>query len=184
MGKAKVKYLISIFFSVFVLCANAQQKLMPEFGEIDSTELAAHRQLEYYQFITGDFGNDQLLDEIELPKFNTQQEYSQRYTAYVEFLPLNDLVFAGLSSGEPFGAHSPFYHNGTILSQQAYQLGDKLVIGGYSYGMNSIYTAPFPNQNSSYFDTYGSTMFMQYKVSKNFKIETRVSVGQNRSVGF
>uniref|UniRef100_UPI0032176C79 hypothetical protein n=1 Tax=uncultured Draconibacterium sp. TaxID=1573823 RepID=UPI0032176C79 len=179
-----MKYFILVIFSVLGLSVNAQQKLMPEFGEIDSTELAAHRQLEYYQFITGDFGTDPLLNTVELPKFNAQQEYRQRYTAYIEFLPLNDLVFAGLSSGMPFGAHSPFYHNGSILSQQAYRLGDKLVIGGYSYGMNSIYTAPFPNQNPSYFDTYGSTMFMQYKVSKNFKIETRVSVGQQHGPGF
>lgn len=185
IGKNKIPYLFSIVFSFLCLSTLAQQGLVLDIGEIDSTELQQHRQLEYHQFITGSFGTDLLLDGIQLPKFNPQYEYQQRYAATLELLPLNDFVFTGISSGA-FGAYSPFYHNRTILSEQAFRVSDKLIIGGYSYGANSVYSAPLPNQNSSYFDSYGSTMFMQYKVSKNFKIETRVSVNQRqlRAPGF
>jgi len=179
MRKFQVKYLFIVLYSFIILSVKAQTDLRIDFGKVDSSEVERHRQLEYYQFVTGSFGSDYLLGDIELPQFNAEQEYHERYTINMELLPLNNFVFTGISSG-PFGAHSPFYHNGQILSQQAFQVSDKLIIGGFSYGANSLYTAPFPNQNSSYFDTYGSTMFLQYKVSKNIKIETRVSVGQNQ----
>jgi hypothetical protein len=153
-----------------------------DFGEVDSSAVELHRQMEYYRLINGNA--DGLLDNtaINLPQFNVTREYQKRYSLNVDFTPISNFMFAGISSG-PFGAYSPFYHNGTILSEAAYQLGDKFVIGGYSYGANTIHAAPYPNQRANYFDTYGSTMFMQYKVSKNFKIETRVSVGQNKGIG-
>jgi len=76
---------------------------------------------------------------------------------------------------------SPFIRDGTVFSAGEYQFSDKFKIGGYSYGANSVFSAPFPNQglNDSY-DFRGNTLFMQYKVSKNFKIETRVNVQQGR----
>lgn len=150
-----------------------------DWGEIDSTEMEVQRYKEYHQFVNGTFRSDFIDGELELPQFNPQYEYRQRYTINIELFPLNNFIAAGISSG-PFGAYSPFYHSGQILSGQEYRLGNRLVVGGYSYGMNSLNSAPFPNQNPTYFDTYGSTMFMQYKVSKNVTIQTRVSVGQGR----
>ena len=79
---------------------------------------------------------------------------------------------------------SPFYQNGTILSQAAYQLSDKFTMGGYSYGTNSIFAAPNANPRANKFNNYGSTLYMQYKVSKNFKIETRVNVSQGGGPGY
>lgn len=180
-----MRHFLVILFLISALNSFAQQGLQMEFGEVDSVAMLQNRQLEYYQFISGNFGNDFLLDEIQLPQFNTRQEYQQRYAIKFELLPLISTVLLGNSSSY-FGAYSPFFHNGQILSEAAYNVGDKFVIGGFSYGANSLNSAPFPNQNSSYFDTHGSTMFLQYKVSKNFKIETRVSVTQGRgsSMGF
>jgi hypothetical protein len=154
----------------------AQQGLQMDFGEVDSSEIQLQRQVEYYQLISGTLANDLLLQEIKLPEFNAPWEYQQRYTIKPDFLPLSNAVFSGFPTGT-FGAYSPFFVNGTILSEQAYQVNDKLVIGGFSYGANFIHGVASPNK-SSYFDTYGSTMFMQYKVSKNIKIETSISVGQ------
>ena len=59
-------------------------------------------------------------------------------------------------------------------------MADKFKIGGFSYGANSVFSAPFPNQGLNNYDYRGATMFMQYKVSKNFKIETSVNVQQGR----
>lgn len=174
-----VKTYLIILFSAFALSSVAQQGLQMNFGEVDSTELRTHRQMEYYQFVNGTFGNDLLLDEISLPEFNAQQEYHSRYTLSINALPTVNYIGGSIGPGM-FSNFSPYFFNSQILSQAAYQLGDKFIVGGYSYGANSPLSAPLPNQNGSYFDTYGSTMFMQYKVSKNFKIETRVSVSQGQ----
>lgn len=82
---------------------------------------------------------------------------------------------ARFSPGTPFMV-SPLFHNGTIFNQASYSISDKLTLGGNSFGVNSIFTAPLPHPSSNQWETRGASMFMQYKVNKNFKIETRISV--------
>jgi hypothetical protein len=175
------KYFVILFFA-FSLSSLAQQGLQMEFGEVDSTELQIHRQQEYYQFINGTFGNNFIMDEISLPKFDSQQEYRNRYTFSIDAMPISNYIGGSIGQGT-LNSFSPYFFNSQIFSSAAYQIGDKFVVGGFSYGANSPLSAPLPNQNGSYFDTHGSTMFMQYKVSKNFKIETRVNVSQGHGPG-
>lgn len=162
--------------------AMAQQGLQMDFGEVDSLEMQNYRQLEYAKFINGTFGNDFLLKEIQLPEFNEQQEYHKRYTISIDALPINNYLGGSIFPGA-FGNLSPYFFNSQVLSSAAYQLGDKVVVGGFSYGANSMMTAPIPNQQGSYFNTYGSTMFLKYKVSRNVSIETRVSITQGQGRG-
>lgn len=75
---------------------------------------------------------------------------------------------------------SPWLHSGAILTQAAYSISDKLILGGNSFGLNSIHSAPLPNFDQQQWDIRGASMFMQYKVNRNFTIETRVSVSGNR----
>ena len=75
----------------------------------------------------------------------------------------------------PFAA-MPFISSGAIFNQAAYKLSDKITVGGNSFGANSIFSTPLPNSGFNNFDYRGASMFFQYKVSKNIKIETRVSV--------
>ena len=165
---------ISLLFIAFV--SFAQQGLQMDFTEQDSVQMKLQRQMEYHQLISG---LSAFLDEgFKLPEMNFQEEFLKRYTLGLELFPVTNYTFGGFSSGMMNPFHSPFYRNGTILSAAAYQLGDKFTLGGFSYGANSIYSAPHPNQGMNNFDNYGSTLFMQYKVSKNFKIETRVNVQQ------
>lgn len=150
-----------------------------DFSEQDSAQMKLKRQIEYQQLISGNAFNTNLMDEeIKLQDFDFTAEYINRYTLNLNVFPINNYTFSGFSSGMTNSFHSPFYRNGTILSAAAYQLGDKFILGGFSYGANSISSAPFPNQGINNFDSYGSTLFLQYKVSKNFKIETRVNVIQ------
>lgn len=81
--------------------------------------------------------------------------------------------------GRPFFV-SPLFHSGTIFNQASYQLSDKLTFGGNSFGVNSIITAPLPHPSSNQWENRGASMFMQYKVNRNFKIETRISVTGNQ----
>lgn len=171
--------IILLFFGVQVM---AQQGLQMDFREVDSAEVLQKRQIEYYQLIHA-FPSDDLLQHFQLPEFNLDNVYRSRYTLSLATFPQVNYSSVTLHGSDIL---SPFFYNAEMLSSEAYQLGDKFVLGGYSYGANSVFSAPPPNQNSSYFDTYGSTMFLQYKVSKKFKIETSISIQQSRpgAVGF
>jgi hypothetical protein len=76
---------------------------------------------------------------------------------------------------------SPFYTNGMVFNQATYQLSDKFSVGGNSFGAQSVFDRPKINSSINDMSTKGASMFMQYKVSKNFKVETRVSVSSHKS---
>lgn len=180
-GSLMVKYFLIILFSTFCLSAAAQQGLVMDFGEIDSTEMEVQRQLEYHQFVNGSFGNDYLIQDFKLPEFSLSSVQMPMYT--IGFDALSQTAYMGGHTAA-LGGISPYFHNTSILSQAAYNLGDKFIVGGFSYGSNHVMPVQLTNQQGSYFDSYGSTMFMKYKVSKSVSIETSISVGQNRGVGF
>lgn len=111
-------------------------------------------------------------------QFNDQLGNNQHFTLNSSILEMPQLTFLPELSLNSF---SPLYGNIEVFDGSATKLNDKITVGGFHYGANSLLVAPLPKANSSYFDTYGSTLFMQYKVSKNIKIETRVSVGHSNS---
>ena len=157
----------------------AQQGLQMEITEQDSAQIKLLRQIEYRQLISGNIFDKDLIDgKIDLPDFNFLAEYHRRYNLNSGINPAANNSFRGISSGITSHIYSLFYGDATILSAGSHQLGDKFVLGGFSYGANSIFGAPAVNPGMNNFDSYGSTLFLQYKVSKNFKIETRINVQQ------
>lgn len=174
-----LKYFLIILISGFGLMASAQQGLQMDFGEIDSAELHVHRQLEYYQFIHGTFNDHLELQDFQLPKVKLLPD-QPIYTIGIDLL--SGTSYLGGYYGA-LAATTASFHNTEILSSAAYKLGNKLTVGGFSYGSNHIMAPPATQMQNSYFDTYGSTMFMKYKVSKNVSIEGSINVGQNRNHG-
>lgn len=177
----------NILFIVFLITSfpvfsQQLQGLIPL--ETDSVQLELDRQREYRQLLSGSAENSLLIGQPALPGFNEQFEFNKRYSFHFDFNAFNGQTFSGFSTGSGIPLYSPFYRNGMVLSEASYQLGNRFVLGGFSYGANSLFSAPFPNQGLNRFDSYGSTLFMQYKVSKNFKIETRVNVSQGNHPGF
>jgi hypothetical protein len=166
------------------LGAAAQEKLMPVMlQELDSAQLETERQILYRQLLSGTLETGGMIPDLDLPEFDFQTAFEQYSFNSKEF------IFAPpIFETTNFGAHgfypSPFYRNGTVFSAASYQLNDKFKLGGYSFGANSVFSAPLPNRGMNNFDTRGATMFMEYKVSKNFKIETRISVTQGNAPGF
>lgn len=157
----------------------AQEVLILKPMEQDSTQLQLERQIEYRQLISGKASNDFMTEKMELPKFDYKSEFSKRYTHNFDINSFNSFPRYGFSTRTMNPFYSPFYQNGMVLSEGAYKFGDKFTFGGFSYGANSMMSGPpMPNMGMNKFDRYGSTLFMQYKVSKNFKIETRVNVSQ------
>ena len=104
------------------------------------------------------------------------------YTKNLDFLKSFNKSFV---SSEPFSVNgfglSPFYSNGVVFNKASYRLNDRLSIGGNSFGAHSIFDQPTMNSSMQNMSTKGASMFMQYKVSKSFKVETRVSISNNHS---
>lgn len=174
-------FFIILVFSGFA--SFAQQGPVFDFTEQDSMEMKLQRELEYHQLISG--LSDFLVEDLKLQDFNYQEEFLNRYKVNFNFSPTASYNYYGFSTGMNNSFPSPFYNNGQIFSSAAYQIGDKFTFGGFSYGANSVFPAPAPSMKMNNFDSYGSTLFMEYKVSKNIKIETRVNVQQGgRHPGF
>jgi hypothetical protein len=60
-------------------------------------------------------------------------------------------------------------------------MNDRLLVGGNSFGVQSVFDQPRMNSSMQNMSTKGASVFMQYKVSKNFKVETRVSISNHQS---
>jgi len=179
----KLIFIVLLFLSFGLM---AQQGLQMEFSEQDSIQMQQKRDREYRQLIAGNALNGLATEELKFPPFNYKAEFDKRYTLAFGISPIANYSFAGISQGTLLPGYSPFYSNAKVLSAASYQLGDKLTIGGYSYGNNSVFGAPAQNYGTNNFDNYGSTLILQYKVSKNFKIETQINVSKNgnRPPGF
>jgi hypothetical protein len=186
MGMNSFKNLLLLFLTLFCLVAAAQQGkiLMPL--ETDSSQINLDRQIEYRQLISGQFNNDLFPETVKLSGFDLNTEFAKMYSVNFNVYNFNSMIHSGISTGMMNPFYSPFYQNGMVLSEGAYKFGDKFTFGGFSYGANSMMSGPpMPTSGMDKFDRYGSTLFMQYKVSKNFKIETRFNVSQGgRHPGF
>lgn len=173
-----MKKLFLILFTFYFLDSFAQEPLMPVIVENDSAAIAAERQLMYFQLLSGTLQLDDFMEPVQLPEFNFPGEMVKRWSYAFQDIPMNFWSFEDFSPGLSIAGLSPFLRNETIFSGASYQINDRFTIGGYSFGANSVFSAPFPNQGVHNFDFRGSTMFLKYNVSKNFKIETRVNVTQ------
>ena len=134
--------------------------------------------MEYRQLISGSQSSNLLTEKITLPGFNDLLIPDNRYSFNLDFNANKNFAFTGISTGTNTMFYNPYFHNGVVLSEGAYKFGNKFTLGGFSYGANSVFSAPLPNQGFGKFDSYGSTLFMQYNVSKKVKIQTRVNVSQ------
>lgn len=70
----------------------------------------------------------------------------------------------------------PFIHSGTVFNQATYQASSRLIIGGNSFGANSVFTPPPTRPGANQWEIRGASMFLEYKVSKNFSIGAQISV--------
>ncbi len=82
------------------------------------------------------------------------------------------------SIGSTFNPVFPFGH---IFNQSIYQLSSRLMIGGNSFGAQSVFDHPKLNSTIQEMSIKGASMFMQYKVNDHFKVQTRVSISNRPS---
>ena len=175
-----MKAVFTLMFSLFLFVSVtgfAQQGIILKPLEMDTATVELQRQAEYRQLITGQIPDGFMVHQLEFPKFDFKSNFKSDYVFSFNQFFSGGIPVSGFSMGSTIPYFSPYYGNSTLLSQGAYQLNSKFVVGGYSYGVNSPFSAPLPSSFEP-FDRYGSTFFMQYKVGKNFKIEKSVNVSQ------
>lgn len=129
------------------------------------------------------FENSFSMGEINLPD---KSMFNQPLLPdYSKNLDLKKYLNYSKSTTQSFSTNgfiiSPFYTNGMVFNQSTYRLSDKFSFGGNSFGAQSVFDRPELNPAIQNMSTKGASMFMQYKVSKNFKVETRVSVSTHKS---
>lgn len=176
-GMNNFSYILFLFLLVASVKSTAQEGIILMPIEQDSASIEIGKQIEYRQLISGQLLPGLQSEKIELSGFNFKDEFDKRYAFNINLHSFGSMPYSGFSAGTMSPFYSPFYQNGMVLSEGAYRLGEKFTFGGFSYGANSMLMPP-PVPGINKFNSYGSTMFMQYKVGKNFKIETRVNVSQ------
>lgn len=166
---------IIFFICLFSVTAIAQGLIKPELSLPDTSKQQVIKPgtIPLNNIITGEPSSpENNLDQYSFPKLNLNEKLfnlKQDYGYYI-YNP------KGLTNVDyPFIA-SPFLNSATIFNQSAYRLSDKFLIGGNSFGARSIFTAPLPNSLFNTYDLRGASLFFQYRVSKNLKIETHVGV--------
>lgn len=170
-----------IFFILLLnisVTAFGQEKLMPLMPEQDSSMITAERKLMYNQLLMGILPSGEWMQPLPVVKLNFDSE-ALKFRSFNFFENQTDTWAAGrLYFRAPGSLFHPLVLNTNVLSGSEYRFNNRFVLGGYSFEGRSPFTAPFPNHGLNNFDVRGSTLFMKYNVSKNFKIETRVNVIQ------
>lgn len=173
-----MKRFLFIFLLNSSLAGFAQEMLMPAMPEQDSSMIATERMLMYNQLLMGTVPSGEWMQPLPLIKMNFAEE-ALKFRSFSFFENYADMrTFERLNFGMPGALSHPFLLNTNILSGSEYRINNHFMLGGYSFEGRSPFTAPFPNQGLNNYDVRGSTLFMKYNVSKNFKIETRVNVIQ------
>ena len=100
---------------------------------------------------------------------------------------LNFLKYLNPSKGisQPFSfagsSFNPAFPLGVIFNHSAYRLNDRFIVGGNSFGAQSVFDLPKLNSTIQDMSIKGASMFLRYKVNDHFKVETRISISNRRS---
>lgn len=70
---------------------------------------------------------------------------------------------------------------GQVFNQSAYRFNDRLVIGGNSFGAQSVFDRPTLNSTIQDMSIKGASMFIEYKVNDRFKVQTRIGISNRES---
>lgn len=113
-----------------------------------------------------------ILEQPLLPSSNKNLDF-------LKFLNPSKEISASYSfSGTLFNPVFPF---GQVFNHSAYRLNDRFLLGGNSFGAQSVFDHPKLNSTIQDMSIKGASMYMQYKVNDHFNVETRISISNGRS---
>ena len=173
------RFALLLFSSCAVLFATAQEEIF-----LDS--ISKHPQLQERQPFSGqnlDFderafpgpfnlSENALFDQPLLPLYNKNLDFLNNLN------PPQGISHSFSFTGPLF---NPVFPNGYVFNQSAYRLNDRFLLGGNTFGAQSVFDQPKLNSAIQDMSIRGAGMFMQYKVNDHFKVETRISISNRRS---
>ncbi|MDD4108355.1 MAG: hypothetical protein PHH93_06535 [Prolixibacteraceae bacterium] len=172
-----MKFPAFIFLMLAVYAVTAQDKLMPVLPAEDSVMTESTGGYKGNNLSLTNLPAGEFMELQVLPAFDISSALSGLRN-YYSFDISDRITNIYMSPGFQFAAN-PFIRDGKLFSGAEYKVGDNLIIGGESFGGNSVFSAPFPGQNINNYDFRGSSLFMKYNISKKFKIETHINVIQS-----
>jgi len=174
------RFVLLIISSCAMLFASAQEEIVLDSihgnpKKVDVSQLSISRPVLFddsFSLVGKNFVDQSLFHQSLLPDYTKNLDFSKYFSS-------------SLISSESFSVHgfglSPFYLNSVIFNQATYRLNDRFSIGGNSFGAQSVFDQPRINSSMQNMSTKGASMFLQYKVSKSFKVETWVSISNHQS---
>jgi len=116
--------------------------------------------------------NYSIFDQPLLPEYNQNLDF-------LKYLNPSKAISQSYSFS---GAYwNPIFPFGQVFNQSSYQINDRFLVGGNSFGAQSVFDRPKLNSSIGDMSIKGASMFLQYKVNDHFKVETRVSISNRRS---
>jgi hypothetical protein len=174
------RFLLLLISSCASYCCCAQEEIrfdsIPKIQEgVESSVLFIEKPL-FFEPLFSTEG----LEMFDQSMFNQPllPDYSKRFDfkKYLGAAFATDYSF--YSSGTYF---SPYISSGKIFNQVAYRINNHFSYGGYSFGAQSVFDPPALNPGFQDMGIKGASIFMQYKVSDKFSIQTRVSISKRQS---
>jgi hypothetical protein len=168
----KIIFITILFFPVIL---NAQEYLTSPLSGLDTMKFSAPVRYEPGLSFSGSFSelsltglnaplNVKAFDFSDILKDRWQINYSISRFAYF-----------------PSGYFlTPFSGTGMIFNQATWKASQKLTVGGSSFGISDPFRAPLPFAGPGQYPNRGMSVFMEYKVGKNFRIGGGVSVSGNQ----
>ncbi len=105
-----------------------------------------------------------------LPDYSKNLDFSK----YLNFGKLITETYSFSPAG-----FTPFLHTANVFNQAAFRINDHFSIGGNSFGAQSVFDKPRLNPDIQDMSIKGASLFMEYKISKNVKVGTRVSISNH-----
>jgi hypothetical protein len=167
-----------IVMILFCLKSYAQEPLMPIVSDQDTLPSEIERSIMYQQLLTGVPPLEDWLSPAGSINFDFNNnlkyfKYQGNPSTFREREGAADFIFRP-GSGHP----GSLFWNETLFSGSSINLNNRFSFGGYSFGANAPWKNSLPNRELNQFDYRGSTLFMEYHISKNFRIGTQMQIIQ------
>lgn len=177
MGFGIIQKGLIIAWLLFCLKSHAQEPLMPLIPDQDTLPAATERSIIFDPPLTGVPPLDdwmKLASDINFDFNNLKFTQYQRISSiFMTRGGATDFIFRP-------GIERPgsLFLNETVLSGSVFKLNNRFSVGGYSFGANVPWNGSLSNRELNQFDFRGSTLFMEYHISKNFRIGTQMHIIQ------
>lgn len=113
-----------------------------------------------------------VFDQPLIPAFNNNLDFLKYLS------PLREVSHSYSLTGSAFHQVFPF---GQVFNQSSYRLNDRIVVGGNSFGAQSVFDLPQLNSTIQDMSIKGASMFIEYKVNDRFKVQTRIGISSRGS---